>query len=97
MITSEQVEQLAGAIAEEIYIDVAKWHLYLGDAKLAVPIAEKLAVQSQKLTMAQLKELLAEFRVGIGGGKSSLPLIDFIPEGGLQKLLEISHQFLRDD
>ena len=32
--TSEAIEALAQDIAENVYIDIAKWHLYLGDAKL---------------------------------------------------------------
>ncbi|MFN9362055.1 MAG: DUF3181 family protein, partial [Pseudanabaena sp.] len=29
MSITERIEQLAAAIAEDVYIDIAKWHLYL--------------------------------------------------------------------
>ncbi|MFM7450504.1 MAG: DUF3181 family protein, partial [Leptolyngbyaceae cyanobacterium] len=32
--TSADVEALAAEIGENIYIDIAKWHLYLSDAHL---------------------------------------------------------------
>lgn len=31
------IERLAAEIGRDIYMDVAKWHLYLADAKLATP------------------------------------------------------------
>ena len=40
--TTELLETLAAEIGESIYIDIAKWHLYLSDAKLHNVVAEKL-------------------------------------------------------
>ena len=40
--SAELLEGLAADIGENIYIDIAKWHLYLGVAKLHTTLAEKL-------------------------------------------------------
>ncbi|NET47260.1 MAG: DUF3181 family protein, partial [Merismopedia sp. SIO2A8] len=40
--TTEAIEALAAEIGENIYIDVAKWHLYLRDAHLHTAIAEQI-------------------------------------------------------
>ena len=41
MANTQDIENLAAKIGETVYIDVAKWHLYLNDAKLHVVVAEK--------------------------------------------------------
>ncbi|BAU43893.1 DUF3181 family protein [Leptolyngbya sp. O-77] len=35
--SSEAIEALAAELGKEVYIDVAKWHLYLRDAHLNTP------------------------------------------------------------
>ena len=42
-LSAAQLGDLSDAIADRIYVQVAGWHLYLGDAKLAQPLAEELA------------------------------------------------------
>ena len=39
--TSKAIEDLAVAIGDKVYLDVAKWHLYLQDAKLHTPPGRK--------------------------------------------------------
>jgi hypothetical protein len=39
---TQAVEALAAEIGENIYVDVAKWHLYLSDAHLHTTVAEKV-------------------------------------------------------
>ena len=43
--SNPDIEQLAAAIGKEVYIDVARWHLYLRDAHLHALLAERLAPQ----------------------------------------------------
>jgi hypothetical protein len=40
--TTEILEALASEIGENIYIDIAKWHLFLSNAKLHTVVAEKM-------------------------------------------------------
>ncbi|MBC6424150.1 MAG: DUF3181 family protein [Hormoscilla sp. SP5CHS1] len=39
--TTEAIESLAAEIGDKVYIDIAKWHLYLNDAHLHAVLAEQ--------------------------------------------------------
>ena len=59
MANNQQIEELAAEIGDKVYIDVAKWHLYLQDAKLHTLVAEQVyplltgGLTSDKLTEIQ--------------------------------------------
>jgi hypothetical protein len=96
MSKSEIIEQLAAAIAEEIYIDIAKWHLYLNDAHLHIPLAESfytLINELQPINQSQIIKVLTNTNVPIGGGKKAIPLIDLIPTQLQSRLLDIIEEF----
>ncbi len=95
MNTSETIERLAAAIAEEAYIDIAKWHLYLNDARLHLPLAERLLpmVQAGTADEAAIAKVLAEFPVPLGGGKRTLPLSELIPAAAQLRLVEAIARF----
>jgi Protein of unknown function (DUF3181). len=40
--TTQAIESLAAEIGENVYIDIAKWHLYLSDAHLHTVVAQQL-------------------------------------------------------
>lgn len=40
--SAETIEVLAANIGDVVYMDVAKWHLYLNDAKLHTLVAQRL-------------------------------------------------------
>lgn len=91
--TSEAIEALAQDIAENVYIDVAKWHLYLGDAKLHVPLAEQIypLLDANRLSSENINQILREMKVPIGGGRDQLSLINLLPttcQNDLMRLLE---------
>lgn len=93
MATTAEIEKLAAEIGENIYIDVAKWHLYLSDAHLHTPLAEQLypLLESKDLNETALEQILQGISVQLGGGKVNLPLADLIPHAvqvDLMKLLE---------
>ena len=69
-IASQDLEDLAADIGQAVYIDVAKWHLYLADAHLHTVLAERLADQlaSGSITTAQVDQVLANIPVALGGG-----------------------------
>ena len=94
MSNSERIEQLAAAIAEEVYIDIAKWHLYLNDAHLHRPIAEKFyPMLSDGVTSADVTKVLNETAIAIGGGKREIALSDLIPSSCQNRLLTILQEF----
>jgi hypothetical protein len=96
--TTRAIEALAAAIGDKVYIDVAKWHLYLGDAKLHTPLAEKLypLVTSDAVTESAVAEMLAGTAVAIGGGAKTVPLADLIPTGSKADLLDAIADYQRD-
>lgn len=96
--TARAIESLAAAIGDKVYIDVAKWHLYLGDAKLHTPLAEKLysLVVADKVTDAAVADALASTSVALGGGQKTVTLADLIPAAGKANLLEAIADYQRD-
>lgn len=88
---TEIIEALTLEIGENIYIDIAKWHLYLSDAKLDKVLAEKLLplLRSSSIRSVQINEILQEIKVKVGGGKKELPLSDLIPDPMQSKLVKI--------
>ena len=96
--TAESIDTLAATIGDRVYLDVAKWHLYLQDAKLHVPLAERLypLIDTNSLSAAAVTAVLQNMTVAIGGGRKQVPLIDLIPASGQAALLEILEDFQRD-
>ncbi|WOD38851.1 DUF3181 family protein [Nodosilinea sp. E11] len=96
--TARAIESLAAAIGDKVYLDVAKWHLYLGDAKLHTPLAEKLypLVVGDQVSEAAVADILASTSVSLGGGQKTVPLADLIPSAGKADLLEAIADYQRD-
>lgn len=96
--SSETVEALASEIGDNVYIDIAKWHLYLRDAHLHTIVAEKLypLVTKQSANESNVLEALKSISVKLGGGKREIPLLDLIPSDGQVNLMDILEEFQRD-
>ena len=96
--TTELLESLAAEIGENVYIDIAKWHLYLSDAKLSLPVAEKLypLIVDQNVSEDGVLEVLASIKVKIGGGKKELPLADLLPLPCQVNLIDILEKYQRE-
>lgn len=95
--TSEAIENLAGEIGEQVYIDVAKWHLYLSDAHLHTVLAEKLypLLSSGSLEEDQVLKILQGIPVKLGGGKREVPLSDLLPMQCQVNLMDLLEEFQR--
>jgi hypothetical protein len=98
MASSEQVEKLAAEIGDNVYMDVAKWHLYLKDAKIHTLVAEKAldAISGKTVTGDTVNAILAQVHISLGGGRKEVPLSDLLPVSGQAKLLDILQEFARD-
>ena len=94
-ISTEDVEALAAEIGEKVYIDVAKWHLFLGDAHLHQSLAEQFCnlLENGLLAEPQILQVLSDVSVPLGGGKQKLPLLDLLPSQGQQDLMDILTAF----
>lgn len=93
--TTRQIESLAAEIGDNVYIDVAKWHLYLSDAKLHTIVAQKVypLLEENELSETAVTDVLKEIPVKLGGGLRELPLSDLIPTQCQADLLSLLENF----
>jgi hypothetical protein len=96
--SSEAIEKLAAAIGENVYIDVAKWHLYLRDAHLHTLLAEQFYPLLTKGMPSEdeVLGLLQKTSVKLGGGKLEVPLADLLPMQSQVHLMDVLEEFQRD-
>ena len=97
MATTQEIEKLASEIGENIYIDVAKWHLYLSDAHLHTPVAEQLypLLENGDLEADSINKVLQGISVSLGGGKMTASLADLIPTSVQSDLLKMLEEYQR--
>ena len=93
----EILERLAAELGESLYIDIAKWHLYLNDAHLHQELAERLfpLVSAGRLDEAQVFGVLRDFKVKVGGGRAEIPLLDLMPSACQSGLIDLLEAFQR--
>jgi hypothetical protein len=93
--TTEAIEALAAEIGENVYIDIAKWHLYLQDAHLHTVLAEKLypMLSQGDVDEAQVEEVLRGIPVKLGGGKREVSLADLLPMQSQVHLMDALEEY----
>jgi hypothetical protein len=94
-LSSEDLEGLAAEIGKTIYIDVAKWHLFLTEAHLDTVLAERLAplLLGGKIDEQKVLQELSAIPVQLGGGKRELPLSDLLPMQCQVNLMDLLEDF----
>ena len=97
VIATEDFEALTDEIGKSIYIDVAKWHLYLAEAHLDKLLAERLSplLQQNTVNAQQVSQILAEIPVKVGGGKQEISLLELVPAQCQTNLLDLLEEFQR--
>lgn len=95
--TTRAIESLAAEIGENVYIDIAKWHLYLKDAHLDKVVAEQLysLLEDGNLDADRVAQVLQSIPVKLGGGKREVPLADLIPMQCQVQLMDVLEEFQR--
>ena len=95
--TTLAIESLAAEIGENVYIDIAKWHLYLRDAHLHTVVAEQLypMLENGNLDDDKVARVLQGIPVKLGGGKREVPLADLIPMQSQVHLMDVLEEFQR--
>lgn len=98
MNSPEVIERLAAEIGERVYLDVAKWHLYLNDAKLHIPLAEKAyaLMVDRDLSEKSVTDVLNQMKVPVGGGQREIPLIELLPQSCQRDLMDVLEEFEKD-
>jgi hypothetical protein len=96
--SSQAIEALAAEIGESVYIDVAKWHLYLAEAHLHTALAEQVypLLTKNELSEEKVVKILQSIPVKLGGGKREVPLSDLIPVQSQVTLLDLLEEFQRN-
>ncbi|CCQ51430.1 DUF3181 family protein [Crocosphaera watsonii WH 8501] len=95
--TTQAVESLAAEIGENIYMDVAKWHLYLADAHLHTVVAEKVypMIENEEVSEDGVIEILRQISVSLGGGRREVPLLELLPLQCQMNLMDLLEEFLK--
>ncbi|MEG4353517.1 DUF3181 family protein [Microcoleus sp. LAD1_D5] len=95
--TTQAIESLAAEIGENVYIDIAKWHLYLRDAHLHTVVAEQLysMLEDGNLDADKVERVLQGIPVKLGGGKREVPLAELIPMQCQVQLMDVLEEFQR--
>jgi len=95
--TTQAIESLAAEIGENVYIDIAKWHLYLRDAHLHTVVAQQLysMLEDGDLDADRVAQVLQGIPVKLGGGKREVPLADLIPMQCQVQLMDVLEEFQR--
>ena len=98
MASTQDIEALAAEIGENIYLDIAKWHLFLAEAHLHTELATRLypLLEDKTLSEDTVIAILQEIPVKIGGGKKSLPLLDLLPMKCEVDLMDLLEEFQRN-
>jgi len=94
-LSSSDINDLREALADRLYLQVAGWHLYLGDAGLAQELAIECAARLDQGSGVCARQSLEAVQVPIGGGATRLPLARLVPAGQLRDLEEILEPFCR--
>ena len=95
--TTEVIEAMASEIGENVYMDIAKWHLYLSDAHLHTQLAEQLypILSAKSLEEDRVLHILQSIPIKIGAGKKEVPLLDFLPMQCQVNLMDILEKYQR--
>ena len=88
-LSAQDLHELTRAIADRLYVQVANWNLYLGDAGLAEQLAIECAARIDQGASVSARQALEAVQVPIGGGVTRLPLARLVPPGQLRDLEEV--------
>jgi hypothetical protein len=92
-LAAKDLEDLSRSLADRLYLQVANWHLYLGDARLADALAEECAARLDQGAAVCARQALEAVQVPIGGGATRLPMARLLPPGQLRDLEELLQPF----
>ena len=94
-LPASELQDLEQALSDRLYIQINGWHLYLGDAKLARPLAIECSARIDESAALAARKALEAVAVPVAGGASQLPLARLIPPAQLRDLEEILEPYCR--
>tara|TARA_Y100001968_G_scaffold136503_1_gene124577 strand:+ start:28612 stop:28902 length:291 start_codon:yes stop_codon:yes gene_type:complete len=90
-----ELRDLEISIADRIYIQIAKWNLYLGDAGLAMKLAIECNSHLSEGANVAARKSVELLKVDLGGGNTTMPLARLISPGQILDLEEILEPYCR--
>tara|TARA_Y100001968_G_C19395220_1_gene737892 strand:+ start:136 stop:426 length:291 start_codon:yes stop_codon:yes gene_type:complete len=94
-LPASELTELKQTIADRLYIQVANWNLYLGDAGLAESLAIECNVNIEDGPSVAARKAIESVQVQLGGGSTRLPLSRLIPPDQIFDLEEILEPYCR--
>ena len=94
-LQASQLRDLQLAISDRLYIQVEKWHLYLGDAGIAEALAIECNAKLNEGSTVAARQALESVQVQLAGGSTRLPLSRLMPPSQLFDLEEILDTYCR--
>ena len=94
-LPASELQDLEQVLSDRLYIQINGWHLYLGDAKLARPLAIECSARIDESAALAARKALEAVAVPVAGGASQLPLARLIPPAQLRDLEEILETYCR--
>jgi hypothetical protein len=94
-LSASDLHDLEVALADRLYLQIAGWHLYLGDAGLAQALAIECAARLDQGSAVCARQALEAVQVPIGADATRLPLARLVPAGQLRDLEEVLEPFCR--
>ena len=89
------LQDLELAIADKLYIQVANWRLYLGDAGLANSLALECMARLEEGPESAAKKSLAVIEVSLAGGRTLVQLEELMPSGQVNDLIDLITPYCR--
>lgn len=94
-LDAASLRDLSNSLSDRLYLQIANWHLYLGDAGLAEALAIECSARLDQGTAVAARQALEAVQVPIAGGSTRLPLARLMPAAQLRDLEEILEEYCR--
>ena len=94
-LSSPDIRDLKNSIGDRLFIQVASWHLHLGDAGLSESLAIECCAHLDEGAAVAARKALEAVNVELGGGSTRLPLARLMPPGQIFDLEEILDPYCR--
>jgi hypothetical protein len=94
-LDAADLRELTTSLSDRLYLQIANWHLYLGDAGLAEALAIECSARLDQGAAVAARKALEAVQVPLAGGSTRLPLARLIPAVQLRDLEEILEEHCR--
>ena len=94
-LPASELQDLQAALADRLFVQISGWHLYLGDADLAGPLAIECSARIDQGAGVAARQAIEAVKVPLAGGATHLPLARLLPPAQLRELEEILEPYCR--